>query len=46
MDVIGDKDFDERDQIDKNDEERATNYIEVFKLGTFGLQKNTDNSEK
>ena len=41
-----DKDSDERYQIDKNDEERVTNDIEVLKLGKFGSQKNTDNVEK
>ena len=40
------KDYDERYQIDKNDEERVTNDIEFFKLGKFGSQKNTDNVEK
>ena len=40
------KDSDERYQIDKNDEERAINDIEVFKLGKFGSQKNTDNVKK
>ena len=40
------KDSDERDQINKNDEERVTNDIEVLKLGKFGSQKNTDNVEK
>ena len=46
MDVIYDRDSDERYQIDKNDEEIVTNDIEVLKLGNFGLQKNTDNIEK
>ena len=32
MDIIDDKDSDERDQISKNDEERVTDDIEVFKL--------------
>ena len=38
-----DKEYDEIYQIDKIDEERVTNDTEVLKLGTFGLQKNTDN---
>ena len=37
---------DERDQINKNDEERVTNDIEVLKPRKFGPQKNTDNVKK
>ena len=33
MDMSDDKESDERDQISKNDEERVTDDIEVFKLG-------------
>ena len=40
------KDSDVRYHMDKNDEERVTNDIEVFKLGKFGSQKNIDNVEK
>ena len=46
MDTSDEKDSDERYQIDKNDEERVTNDIEVFKLVKFGSHKNTDNFEK
>ena len=34
-----DKDYGERDQIDKNYESRVTNDIEFLKMGNFGLQK-------
>ena len=40
------KGSDERYHIDKNDEERVTNYIELLKLGKLVLQKNTDNIER
>ena len=40
------KESDERDQLDKNDEEKVTNDIEVLKLGKLSLQKNIDNIEK
>ena len=46
MDKSDDKDSDERDQKNKYYEERVTNDMEVLKLGKFGLQKNTYNSEK
>ena len=46
MDISDDKDFDERYQIDKNYEERVTNDIEIFILGKFVSQKNTDNIEE
>ena len=46
MDMRYYRDSGERDQKDKYDEEKVTNYIEVLKVGTFGLQKNTDNVEK
>ena len=46
MDVIDDKDSDERDQISKNDEEKVTEDIEVLKLGKLSSQKNVDNLEK
>ena len=32
MDMSDDKDYDERDQMSKNDEEKVTEDIEVFKL--------------
>ena len=41
-----DKEYNVRYHMDKNDDERVTNDIEVFKLGKFGSQKNTDNVEK
>ena len=41
-----DKKSDERYQMNKNEESRGTNDIEVLKLRKFGLQKNTDNIEK
>ena len=34
MDISDEKDSDERDQKSKNDEERSTEYIKVYKLGT------------
>ena len=34
MDISDEKDSDERDQKSKNDEERLTEYIKVYKLGT------------
>ena len=40
------KDSDVRYHMDKNDDERVTNDIEVFKMGKFGSQKNTDNVGK
>ena len=46
MDVIDDKDSDERNQIYKNDEERVTDDIEVLKQAKFSSQKYTDNIEK
>ena len=46
MDIIGYREFDARDQINKNDEEKVTEDIEVLKLGKFSLQKNIDNIEK
>ena len=44
-DMSDEKDSDERYQIDKNDEERVTNYIEVFKLVKFSSQKYIENVE-
>ena len=35
MDISDEKDSDERDQKSKNDEERSTEYIKVYKLGTW-----------
>ena len=35
MDISDEKDSDERDQKSKNDEERLTEYIKVYKLGTW-----------
>ena len=46
MDMRDNKDSFERDQMDKNDEERVTTYLEVLKLGKLSSQKNTDNIEK
>ena len=46
MDMSDDKYSSEKYQIDKNDKEIVTSDIEVFKLGKFDLQKNTDNVEK
>ena len=46
MDMSDDKDSDEWYQISKNDEEKATDVIEVLKLGKLSLQKNIDNAEK
>ena len=46
MDMSDDKEYDERDQINKNDEERVTDDIEVFKLVKLSLKKNNDNIEK
>ena len=44
--MIDEKESDVRYHMDKNYEERVTNDIEVFKLGKFGSQKNTDNVKK
>ena len=33
MDISYDKEYDERDQMSKNDEEKVTDVIEVLKLG-------------
>ena len=41
-----DKEYDERDQISKNNEEKVTDNIEVFKLGKLSSKKNDDNIEK
>ena len=41
-----DKEYDERDQIVKKDEEIVTDDIEVFKLGKLSSKKNDDNIEK
>ena len=46
IDMSDDKYPDEIDQIDKNNEERVTNDIDVLKLGNFGSKKNADNIEK
>ena len=46
MDTSDNKYSDEIDKIDKTDEERVTNDIEVLKLGNFGSQKNIDNVEQ
>ena len=46
MDMIDDKESDERNHINKNDEEKVTEDIEVLKLGKLSLQKNKDNIEK
>ena len=46
MDTSDDKDSSERYQISKNDEERVTNDIEVFKLVKLSSKKNNDNIEK
>ena len=35
MDISYDKEYDERDQMSKNDEEKVTDVIEVLKLGTI-----------
>ena len=39
MDMSDERDSDERYQIDKNDEERLTNDIEVLKLGNWVRRK-------
>ena len=46
MDMIDDKESDERNHINKNYEEKVTEDIEVLKLGKLSLQKNKDNIEK
>ena len=46
MDMSDDKDYDERYQIDKDDEEIVTHDIEVLKQGKLGSQKSIDNIEK
>ena len=40
------KDSDDRYQISKNDEERVTGDIQVFKQGKLSSKKNDDNIEK
>ena len=39
INIIYDKEYDERDQISKNDEEKMTEDIEVLKLVKLGSQK-------
>ena len=39
MDTSDDKEYDEIDQISKNDEERVTDDMEVFKLGNWVQRK-------
>ena len=46
MDMSDDKEYDEGDQISKNDEERMNDDIEVFKLGKLSSEKYDDNIEK
>ena len=46
MDMSDDKEFYERYQISKNDEEKMTDDIEVLNLGKLGSQKNIDNIEQ
>ena len=46
MDISGDKESDERDQISKNYWEILTDDIEVFKLGKFSSKKGNENIEK
>ena len=46
MDMIDDKDSDERYKISKNDEEILTGDIEVFKLGKQSSKGNDDNIDK
>ena len=46
MDMRDDKDSDERDQINKNDEEIVTDDIEVLKLGNWSSRENYDDIEK
>ena len=46
MDMSDENDSDERDKIIKNNEERATDDIEVFKLGKLSSKKNDDSIEK
>ena len=41
-----DKEYDERYQISRNDEEKVTEDIEVLKLGKLSSNKNIDNIEK
>ena len=46
MGISDDKYSDEIYKINKNDEVRVTNDIEVLRLGKFCQQKDTDNVEK
>ena len=46
MGIIDDREYDERDQTGKNDEEKVTEDIEVLKLGKLSPQKNIDNIKK
>ena len=44
--MIDGKESDERDHRSKNDQERVTDDIEVFKLGKLSSKENYDNIEK
>ena len=46
MNMSDNKNYDERDQISKKEEEKVTDIIEVLKLGKLSSQKNIDNVEK
>ena len=46
MDMSDDKEYGEIYQINKNDEERVTEDIDVFKLVKLSLRKNMDNIKK
>ena len=46
MDMSDDKDYYERYQKSKNDEEIVTDDIEVFKQGKLSSKKNNDNIKK
>ena len=46
INMIDDKESDERDKIGKNKEETQDTYIEVLKLRKLSLQKNIDYLEK
>ena len=44
--MIDNKEYDERNQIGENDEERLNDCIEVLKLGKFSSKRYIDNIDK
>ena len=46
INIIHDREYDERDQIDENDKETLTDDIEVFKLGKLSFKRYIDKVDK